>query len=182
MPDREDRRKRSHRPTRERPKEKAPVEDNQVRIKRLDMSRINTKKEGQRIGLIGMSGSGKSTVAVDIMKHNQNIPVWMVCSSSESRNHTYSPHLMNELTVHPDITADLLTRFKERQVKLCEKWQVPGTKPPQYYQDPSTGLILDDIADCDSKIFSHPVMKYLHCISRHDKVLLLELIQGILYI
>lgn len=48
-----------------------------IRIKRFDMSTINTKREGERVGIFGFTGTtGMSYLSMDIMTHNRPIPSW----------------------------------------------------------------------------------------------------------
>lgn len=51
-----------------------------IKIPKFDMSKLNTNKEGQRVGIFGMTGSGKSYLAIDIMRHNRSIPYWIILS------------------------------------------------------------------------------------------------------
>jgi ABC-type multidrug transport system fused ATPase/permease subunit len=40
----------------------------EIRIKRFDMSRLNTAEEGRRVLIVGMRGTGMSTMAASIMR------------------------------------------------------------------------------------------------------------------
>lgn len=65
---------------------------NTIKLKKFDMSTINTAKDGKRVLIIGQSGSGKSTIVLELMKYNKHIPVWVIVSPSEGRNHTYTKY------------------------------------------------------------------------------------------
>lgn len=136
---------------------------------------INTKRDGKRVLIIGGSGCGKSTVALEIVKANKDIPVWMVVSPSESRNHTFG-NFMHPLWLHDNLVLEELEQFRKRQEERVEKWQIPNTKPPQYRRDPSAGLILDDCM-ITPKLFKDDIFNYLYFNSRHDKVLFMMLTQ-----
>jgi ABC-type glutathione transport system ATPase component len=60
-----------------------------IYIKKFPMETLHTKYEGKRVLIVGklslifliltflgMSGSGKSTVALDIIRYNKDIPAW----------------------------------------------------------------------------------------------------------
>lgn len=153
------------------------VEGTKIQIRPLDIYRINTKKEGQRVGIFGMTGSGKSIVALAIMAANSHIPYWQIHSSSESRNHQYGRHLPNELTIFDDLDVKGLENCKLRQLKKCKEWEIPNTDPTEYKYDISIGIIIDDVAEDESVIRKEPIFKYIHCVSRHDGVLFIELYQ-----
>jgi hypothetical protein len=161
-----------------------PLEDdelldigNKVRIRKFPIAeRINTTKDGKRILIVGGSGMGKSTVALDIVRYNKHIPVWMIVSPTEGRNHTFEPHFPKGC-VQDTLSIEALNRFKKRQEKRCEDWQVPGSKDPiRYFRDPSGGIILDDV-NVTAQLFKDEIFNWAYFNSRHDKVLWIQLTQ-----
>jgi hypothetical protein len=150
---------------------------NKIRIKKFPMAeRINTTKDGKRVLIVGGSGMGKSTVALDVVRFNKHIPVWMVVSPTEGRNHTFGPHFPQGC-IQDTLDIGALHRFKDRQEKRCEDWQVKGSKDPiRYHKDPSGGIILDDV-NVTSSLFKEEIFSWAYFNSRHDKVLWLQLTQ-----
>lgn len=165
------------------------VPDNMLRvgnkqyIYRFDPKVLNTKVDGKRIGIIGASGSGKTRLLLQILRQiHKEIPAWMIINPSEAGNHAYGPVVENEAIIHDnedvkEILEDLRA-FKERQVKCCKRWSIPGTDPIQYDPDPSAGLIVDDMAE-DPKVFNDPIFGWLYRNSRNFKVWFAILVQYI---
>lgn len=143
----------------------------------LDIRDINTKKEGQRIGIFGQTGSGKSYVAKAIMGANKHIPFWVIMCQSESTNHQYGMHMINDLTIWDYYDEEALISVKNRQIKVCEEWKIPKTEPSQFVHDPSVCVLLDDLAEYEEDMNKSKVLGYYHCVSRHHKVLFIELYQ-----
>jgi hypothetical protein len=76
----------------------------------------------------------------------------MIISPSESRNHTYGPY-MHPLWIHDNLVLEEVEKLRERQEKVGEAWQIPGTSnPTQYYRDTSAGVVVDD-CNIDLKTF-----------------------------
>lgn len=141
----------------------------------IESIKVDSKHDGKRVLIIGMSGSGKSTSAIEIIRANRTIPLCRVISETESRNHTFGPYV-HPLWISDELKLEYLEAFKRRQIETCEKWQIPNTKPVEYYRDPSAALILDDCG-IDDKLFKEDIFKYLFFNSRHDKVLFVMLMQ-----
>lgn len=148
---------------------------NRITIKKFPLDKINTKKDGKRVLIIGMSGSGKSVVTLNILNQCKDIPVWMVISPSESRNHTYEKYV-HPGCIHDDLTIEALQAFRSRQEHVTSVWQIPNTDPIQYRRDPSAGIILDDI-NISAKLFKDDIFRWAYFNSRHDKTLWIQLTQ-----
>lgn len=150
-----------------------------IRIPRWDMSKIHTRKEGQRVGVFGKSGGGKSYLAMDLMRHNQDIPVWAIFSGSEAANKQFSKFLPNDLMVHYTLDIDALNEIKLRQQKVMKEWRIDNEDGDciGYSHNPAVGIILDDLAEYESEMKKDPVISFYHCLSRHYKVLYIELFQ-----
>ncbi len=150
-----------------------------IRIPFYDLNRLNTRKEGLRVAIFGNTGSGKSYLARMIMKHNQDIPYWVIFSGSESRNKQYSRHLVNDLTVYYNLDIDALEKIHARQLKVVKEWRIEDENKELigYEHDPSIGIILDDVVEDEATLKKNPIFSYFHCVSRHDKVLFIELFQ-----
>jgi energy-coupling factor transporter ATP-binding protein EcfA2 len=139
------------------------------------MTKINLDVDGKRVLIVGQSGSGKSTVALDIIRYNKHVPAWTVVSPSESRNHTFGPHV-HPGAIHEDLNIPALDNFRQRQEKRCKDWQIPGTKPTQYFRSPAAALVLDD-CNISAKLFKEDFFRWAYFNSRHDKVLLIQITQ-----
>ncbi|CAH6421125.1 VV A32-like packaging ATPase, partial [uncultured virus] len=134
-------------------------------LRRFPMQeRLHTRKEGKRVLIVGMSGSGKSTVALDILRFNRHNPGITVFSPSESRNHTFEPHV-HPLFLHDELNIEELQEFRERQEARCADWQIPNTKPPEYSRDPSATLMLDD-CNIAPKLFKDDIFNWVYYNSR----------------
>lgn len=118
--------------------------DNTLWLKKFPMEtlRVDKTHDGKRVLIVGMSGSGKSTAALDIMRFNKDIPVWMIISLTEEENHTFGPHV-HPACIHNNLNIEALEGFRDRQKKKCKDWSIPNTKPVQYSRNPSAGIVLD---------------------------------------
>lgn len=146
-----------------------------ISIRKFDMTKLRPTQEGKRVMIVGMSGSGKTTVAKDGLRLNKDIPVWMIVSPSESRNHSFGPHV-HPLWIHDDLKIPELENFKKRQIQCGEKWQIPNTQPVQYSRDPCAALVLDD-CNIEPKTLKHDIFNWIYFNSRHDHVLIMMLTQ-----
>jgi ABC-type dipeptide/oligopeptide/nickel transport system ATPase component len=153
--------------------------DGVTRIKKFDMSRVNVDIEGQRVLIVGQSGSGKSSVTLDIMRYNKHIPVWMIVSPTEKMNNTYSPHV-HPGCIHDDLVLKELRDFKKRQELRCgngpKGWRINDKKPFKYRRNPSAACILDDVV-IDAKLFKDAIFRWAYFNSRHAKTMWIQLTQ-----
>lgn len=150
--------------------------DGITRIRKFDMRRINIDVDGQRILIVGQSGSGKSSITLEIMRYNKDIPVWMIVSPTEKMNQTYTPFI-HPACIHDELDLASLRRFKKRQEDRCSKWRVPGsTKPFKYRRNPSGAVILDDVI-VSAKLFKDEIFRWAYFNSRHAKTLWIQLTQ-----
>lgn len=148
-----------------------------IRLRKFDISKINTKKEGQRVGFFGKSGSGKSYICMDVINNNKYIP-WIIQSESEPKNHQYGRHFINDLTFFEKFDALGLENGIKRQEEIYKQWKIqPETDPPEFLHDPSLGIVIDDLAKFKKEVNAAEITAYMHCVSRHDKVLFCELWQ-----
>jgi len=154
-------------------------------IYKFDPRVLNTEKEGKRIGIIGMTGSGKSLLILELMRFARRIPAWMILNPSEPGNQMYSSYCENEGIIHDrENIAELvkdLQALKTRQIKRCKDWLIPGSNPKKYYRDPSAAVIMDDITS-DLKIFNDPIFGWIFNLSRNFKLWVAFLIQYIIHI
>lgn len=153
------------------------IPNSKFRLKWFDPKMINLKKEGQRVGIFGMTGSGKSVVAQQIMLANRYIPYSIIQCSSDPVNHQYSKLLTNDLTVYDEFDEDGLKRVKQRQERFCKEHEIPDTDPIQYDADPSVLVLLDDLSQFQKEINNSHLLNYYFNISRHHKVLFIDLKQ-----
>jgi hypothetical protein len=148
---------------------------NTLYLRKFDIQTLS-HRDGKRIGIVGMSGSGKSRLMLEIMRFiNWHVPVWMVFNASESGNHMYGPHV-EEICIHEKMDLSILEKFKKRQIDRCNKWRVPDSDPPEYIKNPTAGLILDDMME-DTKIFNHPIFGWIFLNSRNFKTFFVLLVQ-----
>ena len=143
----------------------------EIVLRRFRMESINTDDMGKRVFITGVSGTGKSNLVLDLLKHNRHVPAITVVNPSEGSNHKYGPH------VHPGFIQErlnpdaLLHGFQRRQEDRCANWSVPGTHDPVlYYRDPSAVVVLDDI-QLDPKLFKHEFFRWALNNSRNFKTL-----------
>lgn len=154
--------------------------DNKQYIYEFDPTVLHTRDDGKRIAIIGASGSGKSRLALELMRFHKNIPAWMILNPSEPANHMYGPYVESEALIHDHddvkVLVEALYQFKQRQIKRCKEWSIPGTDPVRYHPDPSAGCIIDDMCE-DPKIFNDPIFGWLMCNSRNFKSWVIFLVQ-----
>lgn len=136
--------------------------------------------DGNRIGICGVTGVGKSWLMIKLLQFLKNIPVWMILNPSEPGNHMYGPHVENEGIIHDEedtkVLLQRLENLKARQIKRCKEWRVPNSEPAKYYIDPSIGCIADDICE-DTKVFNEKIFGWLMCNSRNFKTFFAILVQ-----
>jgi hypothetical protein len=111
----------------------------------FDMSKlVMTKRSdkisvGKNILIIGERAIGKSVLAVDILYHNQDVPLVIAVSPTDDCNHTYSPHLPEDLVCDEytsEITKDFL-HHQQELTTLCKTTEHCNV-------DPRGIIVLDD--------------------------------------
>ena len=150
--------------------------EHKITIPPFDMRKLNTSVEGQRVGIFGMTGSGKSKLAIDIMRYNKSIPLWTIYSSSESCNNQYGCHMENDLFVFDHLDIKMLKVLKERQIRKIKEWKIGTDDNVTFKHDPSAAVIIDDAVE-EEKDMKDPIFSYYHCVSRHHYILFIELFQ-----
>jgi hypothetical protein len=149
-----------------------------VVLRAFDIKKINTDIDGKRVLISGQSGSGKSSVTLDIIKANRKIPAWAIFSPTEATNHTFGPYV-HPGAIHDDLSIPELRKIKKRQETVCTNWQIPSEVPgghKKYKRNPSIGVILDD-CNVSPALFKDDVFKYAYFNSRHHKVLFIQITQ-----
>ena len=136
------------------------------RIKRFDMNMVGDNKV---ILFIGKRGTGKSTLVLDYLYHNQHFPVGTIVSPTDEYNETYKPHVPN-MFIHEEYTPELVESFLTRQ-----KMMIKNIKNDKNYSnvDPRAFLIFDDCLYDNKSWINDKNVKWIFMNGRHGKLLLL---------
>lgn len=95
-----------------------------IRVREYNLDDINpreaTSDYGDRICILGLPGSGKSKLILDIAYHKQHIiPVCKIYSGSEKENHFYEKHFP-KIFIHHEALENEVHRVKARQTNLMK--------------------------------------------------------------
>jgi len=120
----------------------------------IGLSKFNMRWIGDNkiLVLIGARGRGKSTVLLDYLYHNRDIPFSTCISPTDDLNNTYSPHIPSRF-IFNKYTPELLANFVKRQKQIKKnKEQAAMNMIDERYKsvDPRGILIMDDCL-ADSK-------------------------------
>lgn len=87
----------------------------------LDIKYFNPRnmKQNSIVLIIGKRGSGKSTVAKDVMSYHTNIPVGICICKTNKMNDFWTPHLP-QLFIHHDYNEALTYKLLDHQER---EWQ-----------------------------------------------------------
>jgi hypothetical protein len=143
------------------------------RIKKFDMNMVGDNKV---ILFIGKRGTGKSTLVIDYLFHNQHFPVGTVISPTDEFNETYKPHIPS-MFIHEEFTPELVESFLTRQ-----KMIVKSTKNDKNYEniDPRAFLIFDDCLYDNKSWINDRNIKWIFMNGRHGKITFIITMQYLL--
>jgi len=125
----------------------------------LDKFNMKAMKNAVRIAVIGRSGSGKTVLIEDIMKHKRKIPSGICISGTTEGRKTFSKFIPDTF-IYPDYNSDVVKKFLNVQIEKIEK------RDP----NPDAFLIMDDCFYQSKTWSKNEEMKYIFMNSRNDKV------------
>jgi len=133
------------------------------KIKKFDMNMIGDNKI---IIFMGKRGTGKSTLVLDYLYHNSDLPLGTVVSPTDEYNHTYKPHIPS-IFIHDEYTPELIDKFVRRQ-----KMVVKSTLNDREYTnvDPRAFLIFDDCLYDQGSWVNDKNIKWIFMNGRHGKI------------
>ena len=133
-----------------------------LKLRKFDITRINN---GNTVVMLGKRKTGKSTIILDILHHNRDIPIGTIISGTEASNRTFS-QIIPSMFIHdeysPMITANLLKRQKLIAGKIEKDLAERGSTSI----DPRNFLIMDDML-FDNSWTRDRNMRYLFMNGRH---------------
>lgn len=124
------------------------------------------------IVLIGPRTRGKSTILLDYLFYNQDIPYCACIAPTENFNNTYTPHIPSRF-IFTKYTAKLLEGFLKRQMTLRTKKQaaLTGYGDRKYASVDCRGLLIMDDCLADNKGWKNdPSLKWIFMNGRHADV------------
>jgi hypothetical protein len=153
----------------------------EIGLKKFDLKKLGEKSDGKRVGIVGMSGSGKSRLMIEIARENADIPAWCIINPSETTNKMYQRYVENEGIIHDSPNADhileAMYKFKKRQMLACSEWAIPNTADPiEYKHDVRGAIILDDCQE-DKKVYRDNIFRWIYFNSRNSKAYVFILVQ-----
>lgn len=113
----------------------------------LDQFRLSWIGSKKTIIMIGQRGSGKTTVLLDYLYHNQDIPFVMCICPTDRFNLSFNPHIPSRF-IFQRYTPDLVSAFIRRQEKMASlraKAKI-GMANPEYAKADIRGMLIMD--DC----------------------------------
>lgn len=124
------------------------------------------------IVLIGPRGRGKSTILLDYLYWNQDIPYCTCISPTENLNATYTDHIPSRF-IFTKYTPKLLEAFLKRQTDLRAKKQgaVGGYGDPRFAEVDCRGLlIMDDCLADNANWKKDPSLRWIFMNGRHADI------------
>lgn len=125
---------------------------------------------------IGKRGTGKSTLVLDYLYHNQHFPVGTIISPTDEYNETYKPHVPS-MFIHEEYTPELVESFLSRQ-----KMMIKNIKNDRNYSnvDPRAFLIFDDCLYDNKSWINDRNVKWIFMNGRHGKITFIITMQYLL--
>mgnify|MGYP003972437949 CR=1 FL=1 len=145
-----------------------------LRLKKFKMSQI---KDDSVVIFIGKRNTGKTYLTLDLLFHNQDMPIGTVISATEGANQTYSTKIP-PIFIHDTYTPELVEKVIKRQ-KLINYKKMNDHK---YANIDSRAFLLLDDCMYDSKWTRDVNIRYAFMNGRHQKlffILTMQYIMGI---
>jgi hypothetical protein len=141
----------------------------QVKLSKLNMQTIGYNKI---IIMIGARGRGKSTILLDYLFYNQDIPFAMCISPTDIYNQTYTPHIPSRF-IYAKYTMELLERFCKRQeeMKTRKTKALMGIGDTRYRNADERGVLIMDDCLADNKGWkTDPSLRWIFFNGRHTGI------------
>lgn len=148
----------------------------QVKLSKLNMQWIGSNKI---IIMIGARGRGKSTILVDYLWYNQDLPFAMCVSPTDVFNQTYTPHIPSRF-IYAKYTPELLEKFVKRQdeMKTRKIKANMGLGDERYRNVDERGILIMDDCLADNKGWkSDPSIRTIFFNGRHTGMTLILTMQ-----
>lgn len=141
---------------------------------KIKLTEFNMKWIGDNkiIVLLGPRGRGKSTILIDYLFHNQDIPFCTCISPTDQLNDTFTPHIPSRF-IFSQYTPQLLQTFQKRQFDLKQKKRLAktGLGDPIYKDVDSRGILIMDDCLADSKGWKNdPTIRWIFMNGRHADI------------
>jgi hypothetical protein len=144
-----------------------------IKLRKLNLNWIGDNKV---IILIGARGFGKSTVLLDYLYHNQDIPFACCIAPTDVYNHTFTPHIPSRF-IFSKYTPELISSFIKRQQSITAKKQIAqgsfgySSKYDAYKDVDTRGiLIMDDCLASNSQWKKDENIRWIFLNGRHNHV------------
>jgi hypothetical protein len=146
-----------------------PAKEYCVRLTKFKMEWIT---DGKIIVMIGARGRGKSTIVLDYLFHNQDIPFVCCISPTDIYNSTFTPHIPSRF-IFAKYTPELVANFVKRQrhMKSKKTQAVMGIGEAAYANADCRGLLLMDDCLAESKGWNTDAsLKWIFLNGRHADI------------
>jgi|SRR3990172_3816156 len=144
-----------------------------LNLREFDMSQVGANKN---LVFIGKKGTGKSSLVLDYLYHNRDIPIVTVISPTDEFNLTYKPHVP-DILIHDEYSPELVEKFLKRQMNITKHYK----QDPKYKNvDPRGVLILDDCL-FDAKAWTGDrSIKWIFMNGRHANITMIVTLQYVM--
>lgn len=139
---------------------------------KLDKFKMSWIGDNKIIVMIGPRGRGKSTIILDYLYHNQDIPFTTCISPSDIYNHTFTPYIPSRF-IYAKYTPTLLENYLHRQqtLKSQKKKAEMGYGDLRYKDVDCRGLLVMDDCLADNKGWkTDPSLRWIFFNGRHADV------------
>ena len=140
-----------------------------IKLEKFKMEWIANNKI---IVMIGSRGRGKSTILLDYLYHNQDVPFVTCVSPTDNFNHTFTPHVPSRFIYArytPHLTENFLMRQKGLKAKKMEAQM--GVGDGRYANVDCRGMLIMDDCLADNKGWkSDETLKWIFFNGRHADI------------
>lgn len=119
---------------------------------KLEKFKLDWIPNNKIIVMIGSRGRGKSTILLDYLYHNQDVPFVTCISPTDNFNHTFTPHVPSRF-IFAKYTSTLVENFVHRQktLKSKQKEAEMGIGDTRYKTADCRGMLIMDDCLADNK-------------------------------
>lgn len=139
---------------------------------RLDKFKMDWIKDGKIIVLIGSRGRGKSTILLDYLYHNADIPYATCIAPTDQFNFTFTPHIPSRF-IFSEYTPELVAKFLKRQKMMSSKKKEAelGYGDPVYKDVDCRGILIMDDCLAENKGWrADKALKWIFFNGRHANI------------